>query len=132
MYQFLIIAYLFTLFFSAKKIISCKGCSAAKRKERAFFLGLICTLDINILSTCIPSFHLVGILIHEERDTKLSSVYLYFIRERDEKKEKQKKKAKINLSICFSFPQNNWLLLKCKQNLKTLALIEAEKSVTEN
>ena len=30
------------LVFSAKKIISRKGCSAAKREKRAFFLGLIC------------------------------------------------------------------------------------------
>ena len=45
--------------------------------------------------------------------------------------EKWKKKAKINLSILIFFPKYTWPLSRCIQNLVTLALIEAEKSVTE-
>ena len=43
--------------------------------------------------------------------------------------EKWKKKAKINLSILIFFPTIYLAMLKCIQNLKTLSLIEAVKSV---
>ena len=43
-----------------------------------------------------------------------------------------KKKAKINTAVLFSVPQYAWPLSMCIQNLKTLALIEAKKFVTEN
>ena len=56
---------------------------------------------------------------------------MYYIGVRDGKKEKWKKKAKINLSILIFFPQYTWPCSRCIQNLKTLALIEAIKSVTE-
>ena len=46
-----------------------------------------------------------------------------------EKKEKWKKMVKINLSILVFCPT---IYLATLRNLKTLALIEVEKSVTEN
>ena len=52
---------------------------------------------------------------------------MYCIGVKDGKKEKWKKKAIINLS----FSQYTWPLSRCIQNLETLALIEAKKSVTE-
>ena len=45
--------------------------------------------------------------------------------------EKRKKKAKINLSILIFFPTIYLAMLKVYTKLKTLALIGAEKSVTE-
>ena len=42
------------------------------------------------------------------------------------------KKANINLSILIFFPTIYLALSRCIQNLKILALIEAEKSVTES
>ena len=47
-----------------------------------------------------------------------------------EKRKNGKKKEKINLSILTSVPQHTWPFSKYIQNLN-LALIEAEKSVTE-
>ena len=44
---------------------------------------------------------------------------------------KRRKKAKY-ISVLFSVPQYTWPLSMCIQNLKTLALIEAKKFVTEN
>ena len=48
------------------------------------------------------------------------------------KKEKIEKEGKINLGTLVLFPVYIWLSSSCVQNLKTLAQIEAEKSVTEN
>ena len=48
-----------------------------------------------------------------------------------EKKKNGKRRQKIISASWFSFPQYTWPLLRCIQNLKTLALIEAEKPVTE-
>ena len=48
-----------------------------------------------------------------------------------EKSKNGKKKAKLISASWFSFPQYTWALSRCIQNLKTLALIEVEKSVTE-
>ena len=56
---------------------------------------------------------------------------MYYIGVRDGKKEKWKEKVKINLSILVSVPQYTWPLSRYIRNLKTLALIEAEKSVKE-
>ena len=42
-----------------------------------------------------------------------------------------KRRQKLISASWFSFPQYTWPLLRSIQNLKTLALIEAEKSVTE-
>ena len=64
-----------------------------------------------------------------------TNVPMYYTGVRDGKKQKWKKKAKINLGIIeswFSFPQYTWPLSRCIQNLKTLARIAAEKSVTES
>ena len=55
---------------------------------------------------------------------------MYYTGVRDGKKQTWKKKAKINLSILI-LPQHTLPLSRCIQNLKTLALIEAEKSVKE-
>ena len=59
---------------------------------------------------------------------------MYYIGVREGKKEKWKKIVKINLSILVFCPTIYlaWPLSRCIRNLKTLALIEAEKSVTEN
>ena len=59
---------------------------------------------------------------------------MYYIGMRDGKKEKWKKMVKINLSILVFCPTIYlaWPLSMCIRNLKTLALIEAEKSVIEN
>ena len=54
---------------------------------------------------------------------------MYYIGVRDGKKEKE---GKINLSSFVSAPQYTWPLSMCIQNLKTLALKEDEKFVTEN
>ena len=58
---------------------------------------------------------------------------MYYIGVRDGKKEKWKKTSKLisASSILIFFPQYTWPLSRCIQNLKTLSLIEAEKSVTE-
>ena len=54
---------------------------------------------------------------------------MYYIGVRDGKKEKWKKKAKINLSILIFFLTIYLATLKVYTKLKTLALIEAEKSM---
>ena len=48
-----------------------------------------------------------------------------------EKKKYGKRRQKLITATRFSFPQYTWPLSRCKQNLKTLALIGAEISVTE-
>ena len=45
--------------------------------------------------------------------------------------EKRRNKAN-KISVLFSVPQYTWPLSMCIQNLKTLALTEAKKFVTEN
>ena len=49
----------------------------------------------------------------------------------DGKKKNGKRRQKLISASWFSFPQFTWPLSRCIQNLKTLALTEAEKSVTE-
>ena len=56
---------------------------------------------------------------------------MYYIGVRDGKKEKWKKKAKINLSILIFFP-TIYLATQGVYKIWRLALIEAEKSVTES
>ena len=56
---------------------------------------------------------------------------MYYIRVRDGKKQKWKKKTKINLSILIIFPTIYLATLKAYTKFQTLALTEAEKSVTE-
>ena len=48
-----------------------------------------------------------------------------------EKRKNGKQRQKLISASRFSFPQNTWPLSRYIQNLKTLALIEAEKSVTK-
>ena len=48
-----------------------------------------------------------------------------------EKRKNGKRRQKSISESSFSFPQYTWPLSKCTHNLKTLDLIEAEKSVTE-
>ena len=48
-----------------------------------------------------------------------------------EKSKNGKRRQKLISASCFSFPQYTWPHSRYIQNLKTLALIEAEKSVTE-
>ena len=48
-----------------------------------------------------------------------------------EKRKNGKRRQKSISESSVSFPRHTWPLSRCIQNLKTLALIEAEKSVTE-
>ena len=54
---------------------------------------------------------------------------MYYVGVRDGKNGK--KRQELISASWFSFPQYTWPLSRCIQNLKTLALIEAEKSVTK-
>ena len=56
---------------------------------------------------------------------------MYYAEVRDGKKKTGKRRRKCISASWFSFPHYTWPLSRCIQNLKTLALIEAEKSVTE-
>ena len=56
---------------------------------------------------------------------------MYYVGVRDGKKENWKKKAKFNHRILAFFPTIYLAPLKCIQNLKTLAVIGAENSVTK-
>ena len=57
---------------------------------------------------------------------------MYYIGVKDGKRKKKKKKAQINLSILVFYPTINLATSRCIQHLKTLAVIGAEKFVTEN
>ena len=57
-------------------------------------------------------------------------MYMYYIGVRDGKKETRRQK--LITASWFSFPQYTWPLSRCIQNLKTLAVIGAENSVTKN
>ena len=59
------------------------------------------------------------------------NVYMYYIREKEGKNENLKKEGKMRISNLFPFTQYTLPSWRCKQNLKTLAPIGAEKSVTE-
>ena len=55
---------------------------------------------------------------------------MYYIRISERWKNGKRRQKLISASWCF-FPQYIWSLSRCIQNLKTLAFIEAVKSVTE-
>ena len=55
---------------------------------------------------------------------------MYYIGVRDEKNGKRRQK--LITASWFSFPQYTWPLSRCIQNLKTLAVIRAENSVTKS
>ena len=58
---------------------------------------------------------------------------MYYTGVRDEKKRKNGKRGqKLITESCFSFPPYIWPLSRCIQNLKTLAIIGAENSVTKS
>ena len=50
---------------------------------------------------------------------------------RDGKKKRGKKKTKENLASWFSFTQYIAIFCKCLQNLKTVVVLGAEKSMTK-
>ena len=56
---------------------------------------------------------------------------IYYIGAKDEKRQNAKRRQILIKASWFSFPQYIWPLSSCIQNLKTLALIGAEISVTE-
>ena len=56
----------------------------------------------------------------------------YALHWRDEQKDKSEKTSKEILALWFSFTQDTSTLCRSIQNLKTLALLGAEKSVTKN
>ena len=49
-----------------------------------------------------------------------------------EKRKNGKRRQKLITASWFSFPQYTWPLSRCIQNLKTLAVIGAENSVTKS
>ena len=49
-----------------------------------------------------------------------------------EKRKNGKRRQKLITESWFSFSQYTWPLSKCMQNLKTLAVIRAENSVTKS
>ena len=59
------------------------------------------------------------------------NIHMYYIRVTEVKNEKMKKEGKWGWASKFSFTQYTLPNWKCTQNLKTLAPIGAEKSVTE-
>ena len=79
--------------------------------------------------TFVPNFKILGAVVPEKSLTQIS---LCITMEWEmEKSKTRKRKQKLISASWFSFPQYTWPLSRCTQNLKTLALIEAEKSVTE-
>ena len=56
---------------------------------------------------------------------------MYYIRVKEGKNENLKKEGKMRISILISIYTVHFAFLKVSQNLKTLAPIGAEKSVTE-
>ena len=56
---------------------------------------------------------------------------MYLIRVKEGKNENLKKEGKMRISILFSIYTVPFAFLKVYTNLKTMAPIEAEKSVTE-
>ena len=56
---------------------------------------------------------------------------MYYIRKKEGKNEKLKKEGKMRISILISIYKRHFDFLKVYTNLKTLAPIGAEKSVTE-
>ena len=56
---------------------------------------------------------------------------MYYIRVKEGKNEKLKKEGKMRISILISIYTVQFAFLKVYTKLKTLALIGAEKSVTE-
>ena len=58
-------------------------------------------------------------------------VYMYYIRVKEGKNEKLKKEDKMRMSILISIYTIHFAFLKLYTNLKTLAPIGTEKSVTE-
>ena len=55
-------------------------------------------------------------------------MYMYYIGVKD---GNRRNKTKKKICVLFSVPQYTWPLSMCIQNLKTLALIDAKKFVTE-
>ena len=56
---------------------------------------------------------------------------MYYLRVKEGKNEKLKKEGKMRISILISIYTVHLPTWRCTQNFKTLALIGAEKSVTE-
>ena len=59
------------------------------------------------------------------------NVYIYILQDKEEKKENMIKEGKMRISILISIYTVHFDFLKVYKNLKTLAPIGAEKSVTE-
>ena len=82
------------------------------------------------LSSFVPNFTILSQVVAEKSLQKKMSISNY-IRETKGKMKNWKKKAKQGWASKFSFTQYTLPIWKCTQNLKTLAPIGAEKSVTE-
>ena len=78
----------------------------------------------------VPKFEILDAVVSEKSLHKIP--YALHWSERWKKKEKGKKKSKEISALCFSFTQHTSTLCRCIQNLKTLTLLGAEKSVTKH
>ena len=66
-----------------------------------------------------------------EKSLTEKNVHLYYTGEKERKNENLKKEGKMRISILISIYTVHFAFLKVYKNLKTLAPIGAEKSVTE-
>ena len=66
-----------------------------------------------------------------EKSLTEKNVHMHYIREKEGKNENLKKEGKMSISILISIYTVHFAFLKVYTNLKTLAPIGAEKSVTE-
>ena len=79
--------------------------------------------------TFVPNYKILGTVVLEKSLTQISLCIT--LEWETEKKKKWKRRQKLITESWFSFPQYTWHLLRCIQNLKTLAVIGAENSVTK-
>ena len=108
-----------------------------ERKKNEEIKGRICRRNLVL-------FHIKQQMIHNTC-TKLQSPIcnsswkifvthfpMYYIAVRDGKQTNEKGRQKLFTESWFSFSQYTWPLSKCIQNMKTMAVIGAENSVTKS
>ena len=93
------------------------------------YVAVFVTQYNSSLSSFVPNFWILSQVVAEKSLTE-KNVHMYFIGQK-EKLKIWKKTAKWGLASQFSFTLYTLPTWRCSQNLKTLAPIGAEKSVTE-
>ena len=93
------------------------------------YVAVFATQYNSSLSSFVPNFRILTQVVAEKSLTK--NVHMYYIRVAEGKNEKMKKKANWGLASYFSRIQYTLPTWRCIQNLKTLAPIAAENSVSE-